>query len=145
MNEVTTISNERIDQLEKVMVDNFPKGYYPLNHTFLDGVYVRTIFMPAGSLITSKKHRTRHPFSVVEGVVSVWVNEGEEQILKAPYEGITEPGTRRVLYIHEDCIWVTYHLNPDNEDVDEIEERIIEKRENPLLNNKVTSPLIEMI
>jgi hypothetical protein len=133
MNEVTTISNERIDQLEKVMVDNFPEIECPLIHTFWDGIYIREIFMPKGSLITSKIHKTRHPFIVKEGVVSVWTNGGKEVLIKAPFEGITEPGTRRVLYIHENCRWVTLHLNPNNETVEQIENRIIVKHENLLL------------
>jgi hypothetical protein len=36
----------------------------------------------------------------------------------------------------EDCVWTTYHLNPSNtEDLQEIEDRIIEKHENPFINN----------
>ena len=137
MNELATIQNQRFDVLEKVMYDNFEEGDFPVTHTFLDGIYVREIFMPAGSLITSKRHKTRHPFSVIEGVVSVWVNGGKEQLIKAPYEGITEPNTRRILYIHEDCKWLTYHLNPDNVDVSEIECRIIDRHENILLTKNL--------
>lgn len=133
MNEVTEISNQRIDQLEKVMVENFQEVDCPLIHRFIDGVYIREIFMPKGSLVTSKIHRTRHPYIVTEGVVSVWVNGGKEVMIHAPFEGITEPGTRRILYIHEDCRWVTFHLNPDNEYLEDIENRIIEKHENKLL------------
>lgn len=141
MNEVTTILNERIDLLEKVMVENFNEIDCPLKHTFEDGFYVREIFMPKGSLITSKIHKTRHPYFVTEGVVSVWVNGGQELLIKAPAEGITEPGTRRILYIHENCKWVTFHLNPDNEDLEGIEDRIIEKHINPLLSNNIMNEL----
>lgn len=134
MNEVIIIQNERIDQLEKVMLDNFNEIDCPLIHTFEDGFYVREIFMPKGSLITSKIHKTRHPYFVTEGVVSVWVNDGNEFLIKAPFNGITESGTRRVLYCHTDVRWVTFHLNPDNEDLEAIEERIIEKHDNLLIN-----------
>lgn len=134
MNELTTISNERIDQLEKVMVDNFDEIDCPLKHIFLDGVYIREIFMAKNSLVTSKIHLTRHPFVVTEGVVSVWINGGKELLIEAPYEGITEPGTRRILYCHTDVRWTTLHLNPDNEDLESIEERIIEKHDNLLIN-----------
>lgn len=133
MTRLATIQNDRIDELEKVMVDNFKPGEFPLKHTFLDGVYIREIFMPKGSFITSKIHKTRHPFVVKEGVVSVWINGGKEVLISAPFEGITEPGTRRILYVHEDTTWVTLHLNPDNEDLEQIEDRIIEKHENLLL------------
>jgi hypothetical protein len=40
-------------------------------------------------------------------MVQIDVDEWIE--LSAPYTGITLAGTRRVLYIVEDCIWTTYH------------------------------------
>jgi len=125
--------NERVDFLESVMAENFPLVHCPLNHRFTEGLYVREIFMPAGSLITSKIHKTQHQYFVLKGAVSVWIDGGEEHYIEAPYIGVTEPGTRRVLYVWEDCIWATAHPNPDNEDLEQIEERIIEKHNNPLL------------
>jgi hypothetical protein len=125
--------DERIDELESAMVNNFEPVECPLTHRFTNGLYVREIFMPAGSLITSKIHKTQHQFFILKGAVSVWIDEGEELYFEAPYIGITEPGTRRVLYIWEDCVWATAHPNPDNADEIEIEERIIEKRDNPLI------------
>ena len=29
--------------------------------------------------------------------------------MKAPHHGMTEPGTQRILYIDEECVWVTVH------------------------------------
>jgi len=135
-NELKISNNDRIDLLEKVMLENFEEVDCPLIHTFLDGIYVREIFMEAGRLVISKIHKTRHPYSVIEGEVIVSIN-GKVQLIKAPYEGITEPNTRRVLYVTKDCRWLTYHLNPDNESVEQIEDRIIEKHENILLNKKI--------
>lgn len=138
-------TNEKIDELEASMIENFPIIDCPLVHRFTDGLYVREIFMPAGSLITSKIHKTQHQYFILSGAVSVWIDEGEEVYLKAPYIGITEPGTRRVLYVWEDCIWATSHPNPDNENLNEIEERIIEKHDNPLLPNDVKDKLKELL
>jgi hypothetical protein len=135
---------EKIDELEVVMANNFPIVNCPLTHRFTDGLYVREIFMPAGTLITSKIHKTQHQYFILKGAVSVWIDEGEEVYLEAPYIGITEPGTRRVLYIWEDCIWATSHPNPDNETVEEIEERIIEKHDNPLLSTELKEKLKEI-
>lgn len=141
MNELTTISNERIDQLEKVMIENFDEIECPLIHRFEDGFYVREIFMPKGSLITSKIHKTRHPYFVTEGVVSVWVNDGKELLIEAPFNGITEDGTRRVLYCHTDVRWVTFHLCFENETLEQIEKRIIERHDNLLINKIKTQCL----
>lgn len=121
-----------IDELESAMLTNFTQVDCPLEHIFTDGLYVRKITMPKGALITSKIHKTQHQFFILKGEVIVWV-DGVETILKAPYVGITEPGTRRVLYILKKCIWATSHPNPDNETVEQIEERILEKHDNLLL------------
>jgi hypothetical protein len=100
--------------------------------------------MPAGTLITSKIHKTQHQYFVLQGAVSVWIDEGEENYIKAPYIGITEAGTRRVLYIWEDCIWATAHPNPYNENEEEIEERIIQKHDNPHLPESIKNILKQL-
>jgi hypothetical protein len=93
--------------------------------------------MPAGTFCTSKIHRFEHPFVVSQGKVSVWI-DGEVQVIEAPYCGITKPGTRRILFIHDDCVWTTFHVNPDDcKDVLEIENRIIEPHDNPLLSDEI--------
>lgn len=134
--EISRRNDSRIDELEAAMLNNFDVVECPLKHTFTPGLYIRQIFMPKDSVITSKIHKTEHPFIVSKGVVSVSIDAGEWQLIEAPYSGITKPGTRRILWVHEDTIWTTIHANPDNENEFEIEERIIEKHENPLLNNK---------
>lgn len=63
----------------------------------------------------------------MKGEVSVITEEGVKRI-SAPYQGVTPVGTKRMLYIHEDCVWVTVHTNPENiTDLEKIEERIIAK------------------
>lgn len=81
----------------------------PLKHRFTPGLYTREIFMPAGTVVVSRVHKTEHPFVISMGRVQVWSAEHGTQELAAPYCGITRPGTRRVLVIYEDCIWTTFH------------------------------------
>ena len=140
MSELATIQNDRIDALERLLVDNFPKAEGELTHHFFDGFYVREFLMKAGDMWTSKIHNTRHPYVIQEGVVSIWVN-GQEQVVIAskqePFEGITEIGTRRILYCHTDVRFFTFHLILHNESLEDIEERIIQKHENKLLISKI--------
>lgn len=142
MNELKININQRIDELELAMSE-FPIQECPLNHTFEDGMYIREIFMPAGTLITSKIHKTRHPYEITMGKVYVRVNEEDWQLLEAYYRGITEIGTRRVLYILEDTLWTTYHLT-DKKTVDEVEEEIIEKHDNPLLSEDIKNKFLSL-
>jgi len=127
-----TVTEKSIDELECVMLDNFPAIDCPVINRFTDGMYVREIFMPKGAFITSKIHKTQHQYFILKGKAIVWI-DGVEQFLEAPHIGITEAGTRRVLYILEDTIWATAHPNPDNENLEQLEERIIQKNDNPYI------------
>ena len=87
-------------------------------HDFADGVYARSLLLPAGSLLTGKIHKTRHFFVVMSGSCTVVDSDGVRKLLVAPYLGVTEPGVKRAVHVHEDCIWTTFHrtdsTNPDD-------------------------------
>ncbi len=136
MKKLTKNINKRIDELEAAMA-NFEEVDCPLNHKFIGKTYVREIFMPAGTLICSKIHNTHHPFFILKGKVSVKVNETDWELIEAPFSGETFPGTRRILYIHEDCIWATIHALEAGETTHEqVEERILLKHNHPFLEYK---------
>lgn len=126
-------SSKGIDALEKMMLDDLPPALEKLTHTFTPGLYSRTWEADAGTIWVSRVHKTRHQFVILEGVLSVWV-DGVETLYEAPFHGITEPGTRRILYIHENTKWVTFHANPDELNEDEIVELITEPHDNKLFS-----------
>jgi len=97
----------------------------PLKHSYGDGCYIREIFMPKGTLIISKIHKKTHPYFVMTGKASVVTEDGVE-IIEAPHQGMTQAGTKRALYIHEDMIWTTVHVTKEIE-LDKIEAEIIAK------------------
>lgn len=127
--------DEIIDAVEAIIAQHPPVDC-PLVHRFTNNMYIREIFMPAGSLITSKIHKTEHPFVISKGSCTVWTDEGESMTLSAPYCGITKPNTRRVLFIHEDCVWTTFHVT-DKKTPEEVEDDIIQKHDNPLLSEEI--------
>lgn len=98
---------------------------FPLIHTFADGMYIREIRVPKGNLVVTKIHKLTHPFFLLQGECSILTEEGVKRI-KAPYSGITQVGTKRIIYIHEDVIWTTVHAT-EKTDLKEIEEDIIAK------------------
>ena len=103
-------NDEIVDNLEATIMqfpDELIEG--PLVHRFTEGMYIREIFMPAETLWTSKIHKVEHPYVVSYGKAAVSIDAQEWYEITAPYTGITQPGTRRVLYILEDCIWTTFH------------------------------------
>jgi len=119
-------SDEAIDALQVQMM-TMPAADCPVEHLFTPGLYIRQIFMPAGAIVTSKIHKTQHPYVISKGRASVWIEGTGWQELSAPHSGITMPGTRRVLVIHEDTVWTTFHPTTLT-DVDAIEAEIIDPR-----------------
>ena len=95
----------------------------PVKHSFADGCYVREIFNPAGELLVTKIHKKEHPFFLMKGKMSILTEDGVKHI-QAPHHGITKPGTKRIIYTHTDCVFVTVHAT-DKTDVAEIEKEVI--------------------
>lgn len=140
--------NDRIDKLEMAMVEQLNSGAMipvdcPLHHKFTEnGFYERTIFMPANrdggyTVVTSKIHKTTHDYEVLFGTVAVRVNDNDWKLIEAPYKGVTEAGTRRVLVILKDTVWRTIHKLEEGETTPEqVEDRIIEKYDHPFIEYK---------
>lgn len=132
-------ANDFVDIVERVLFDmanteDFELKNCPIQNIFTDELYTRVIEMKAGYRVVSKIHKTNHPFFILKGKCVIYDN-GEEIVLEAPYVGITKAGTRRILLILEDTIFSTVHSNPDNENLEQIEERIIEKHINNFLTD----------
>jgi len=122
-----------LSQLPNAVAGRDSEKLCPLKHTFVEGSYIREIFMPKGTILTSKIHKICHPYFIMKGEVSVVTEEGTVKI-KAPFQGITKPGTKRAIYVHEDCVWITVHSTNET-DLDKIEDQIIAKNFDELPNS----------
>ena len=109
------------------------KKLNPVKHSFADGCYIREIFNPAGELLVTKIHKKEHPFFLMKGKMSILTEDGVVH-LEAPHHGITKPGTKRIIYTHEDCVFITVHATGKT-DVAEIEKEVIaENFEDPAIS-----------
>ena len=97
----------------------------PLKHSFADGCYIREIFNPKGELAVTKIHKVSHPFFLMKGDMTILMEDGIKRI-RAPHYGITPAGTKRIIYCHEDCVFVTVHATKLT-DIKAIEEEVIAK------------------
>jgi len=95
----------------------------PVKHSFADGQYIREIFNPAGLFIVTKIHNQNHPFFLMEGEMSIIAEDGVERV-KAPHHGITSAGTKRIIFTHTPCKFITVH-STNSLDVEQIESEII--------------------
>lgn len=96
----------------------------PLRHSFAGPIYVREIFIPKGSIATGRIHRFEHPIFFMSGDVSVFDEHTGANRIKAPCHFVSKPGTKRVLYTHEDTVIVTVHYVGEERDIDKIEDII---------------------
>ena len=124
---VKLASREGILAMEAALAQVFTPGehqeIFPLVHRFADNVYAREILLPAGTIVIGKIHRYGHLNIVSKGHVSVLTEDGVEE-LHGPMTFISKPGTKRVVYAHEDTVWTTIH-GTRHTDPDRVEEDII--------------------
>jgi hypothetical protein len=117
---ITEVEN-KIAAASGAMFGNF----CPLKHSFAEGLYIREIFMPKGTLLVSRLHKNSYPSFILKGEVSMLTEEGMSHV-KAPCYIISPAGTKRVLYMIEDTTWVTVDANPDNDvNVEKLERGLI--------------------
>jgi hypothetical protein len=96
-------------------------------------VYIREIYMPAGSVVIGKIHKTQHFNIIQKGRVTVFDPTGSFE-LKGPVTFISKPGVQKVLHIEEDTIWSTVHIT-DERDLARLEAALIEPDDSyPLLD-----------
>jgi hypothetical protein len=135
--------DDLLDEVEKAILQS-PDVILsvPVENLFTDGLYMRRVKLQKGSLVTSKVHKTQNPFMIMKGSVLVWdAGCSEASLINAPYVGITEPNTRRMVYVVDDCDWITCHPNHENLDLKSMEEKIFGVHVNKLLNKEMADRL----
>tara|TARA_B100001250_G_scaffold97064_1_gene81302 strand:+ start:2832 stop:3287 length:456 start_codon:yes stop_codon:yes gene_type:complete len=127
-----------IDNLQQLMIDNNDKeGIYgdgkdvldikelPITHKFADQIYIRQMNMTKGQVVIGAIHKHLHAWFLMTGHVTINDNDKIVDYL-APCYTISEPGAHRVIYAHEDSIFVNVHKNPSNtRDIKKLEKEIV--------------------
>jgi hypothetical protein len=127
MNEIMDTKDALMDELEVAMA-KLPQVELPVVHRFTEGLYIREIQIPAGTILTSMTHKTEHPFVLSQGSIMVTSDNEGSVVYEAPYTGITKPNTRRALKALTDVVWTTFHVTNET-DVDKIGEQILEPKD----------------
>lgn len=103
----------------------YPQEELPVQHEFLEGIYMRTVFMKAGLIVIGKIHKQEHVAIISKGHATVVTEHGVVE-MKAPFMFKSPPGVRRALLIHEDMVWTTVHRS-EHTDLEKLEEQLIAK------------------
>lgn len=100
----------------------------PVRHYFSQSVYAREITIPKGTLVTGKIHKYQQLNILSKGEMSVWIEDGDIKRVKAPFTTVSPPGTKRIAFAHEECVWTTI-LPTDETNPDKIEAHFIAQSE----------------
>jgi len=92
-------SQEKIFELEKQIqhaIDNSLAPAMPnaVTHEFCNGMYARTLFIPAGGLLTGAIHKDESFFLIRSGVIIITTDQGTAEVGPG-FLAVTKPGTKR--------------------------------------------------
>ncbi len=111
--------------LEESMQGMDPEFKEGLEHYFGHKTYAREMTLPADSLVVGKIHRFPCINILSKGVVRV-EGEFESTVYSAPCTWVSCAGTKRAIYVIDDCVWTGMWSNPtDTRDLEEIEKYLI--------------------
>ena len=83
------------------------------SHHFAEGLYIREMYLPKGTVLVGKEHLIENFFYLAAGRLTVWDGRTEVEI-EAPWMGIVPKGAKRVGYAHDDVICFNTIPNADN-------------------------------
>jgi len=95
---------------------------FDVEHTLIDGVYTRTLFIPKGSLLFGKIHLKECVNIVAKGDISVLTETGSGRF-KAGHVAVSPPGIQKVGYAHEDTVFINV-FRTDETDIEKIEAQV---------------------
>lgn len=100
-----------------------PQAPTETRHAFAPGVYVRTLLIPADTLVVGKEHAKENVFILSKGVLLLYMPDGTRQSIEAPYQVVAAPG-KKVAYALTDCITHSIHVS-EHTDLELLERELI--------------------
>ena len=119
-NALVKATRKKIETLEKaLLINNDPhivKGntkFFPLKHSFSEGVYIREMLMEKDGMIIGKLHKYSHTWFLMQGEIMVATDHGTDVYI-APCYVNAPAGAKRVIRALEDSVFINVHPNPLN-------------------------------
>lgn len=100
-----------------------PREFFPVYHTFGEGVYIRRFCMQKGSWAFGKVHRHEHVAMVLKGKI-LSVSDTGIELLQAPMLFVVPAGTKRFVYAYEDSEY-TVIQHTHERDLEKIEQELM--------------------
>lgn len=94
------------------------EGHNECQHCFGDGVYARSILIPAGTVVVGRIHKQARICIIAQGRCE-FVDEFHRETVEAPWMGEFLPGSKTAVFAHTDTVWVAV-VGTDMKDPKEI-------------------------
>lgn len=102
-----------VEALEQIMLNSENRiELNQLRHFWSGDVYCRELFMPAGAVVVGRIHKFDHMEIMLSGKVTLSTNDGSVEELSGYNVFEAQAGKKRVLYMHDDTMWLTFHSAP---------------------------------
>lgn len=119
MNIIQTLDKKTFVSIDQIIaIENELKKHeqveLPIEHDFINGVYARTMHIPAGVILTGAVHR-HDCFTVVRyGDISIYTDDGMKRF-KTGDMIPSMAGIKRLGLSHAETLITGFMANPDNE------------------------------
>jgi hypothetical protein len=100
-----------------------PQVELPIDHYYIEGVYARSMFIPAGTLLTGKIHNFESIAILAKGTIRI-TNGTESYVISEGHIMVDQPGVKRLGYAETDVVFITVHRT-DNTEIDAIEDELV--------------------
>lgn len=131
MNEIVKLIDRNLVNKAEAIMRQMPQVELKVKHHFSKDVYARELHIPKGVTLTGKIHKHQQLNILVKGRMKVLVENVIKEV-EAPFVVVSPPGTKRIAYALEDCVWITVH-GTDEKDVDVIEKKFVVETEKEYL------------
>ena len=125
-NNFLRLSKTEFESLAKTELQK-PQVDCPVVHRFGPGIYIREIFVPAGTFIIGHYHKYAHTNIMLKGKATLVMEDGTISQLQAPFLYVGTPG-RKMAHVHEDMVWQNIYAT-DETDIEKLEEMLLIKGE----------------
>ena len=86
------------------------------DHFFGEGVYARSLLIPAGTTVVGKIHKQDRICIIAKGKCT-FIDEWQKKTVDAPYIGEFKAGSKTAVFAHTDTVWVAC-IGTDSKDPD---------------------------
>jgi hypothetical protein len=119
-------TEEDIHSLASV-VANLPSAGVRYTHYIKNGLYVRKMEAPAGTMIIGKAHKESVMNIVMQG--EAFINIGDNSFhVAAPFEFFSEKDTRKIGLAITDLVWVNIVKVDETDTLENIENRLYKEQ-----------------